>query len=742
MDLTSKFSLDKLIGIQNQPLSEISNAPLLKKTPLEKDVSHSAGGFSFSAGGEAGVIIQLFNDADDDNGNTLAEELQIEKAITNSGVAFLNYQVNGKLKGGISAELANVGIGLDIVSEASHQLFVAHAPEETLSKSIAEDIKDFKIAFDASTLNKLKDWDAVVLQAQGAINFEATLSVSDSLTPALSTISKVINASESIQVNIEASASINVAFSIADTFQTIIQRRGGDFYVSIRKDFTSIKSIEGSIGASAQIKNPKVILDALNSILDKGEKGITARIEQLRTIAVSKLTEEQKDLLKKGANLIGVDIENPFNSVYKKYFEKKDEVIEKATKYIEAALKVGATWSYEKAVEKKSVLTAILSPAALKSQHENIMRLRVNEIIKQEKKTTGIKVISYVDLTRISITRVMKFGLSFGDFELSQSVRKEDVVMREKTGDGDEIIQSVSFSSSKFTTEKLGVFKERLNSLSLGGAYRGEPKSPVTMADLDYEFSLQWSENHKKYKQEKIRATIDFAATWGIIKEEDFEDTLKTLRKLLKDKRRFTFSASLKMKSGMFDSIVDNIADITDHQLSLTLAAAVQYADYNGRRTPKQRTDFYYSFFIRYGQEKTPSTIDYNKLASELAQYLRTNNRSELANFEEGTAQDFNYPTTRWMIEHNYILEQFNAFRSAVNILGNNVKSFKSVVNNARFLGNIKAIRLQREFNMRFLGRLVLDMATADNIGDKVERVMSIDYEDDKGNAQKFLIAK
>jgi hypothetical protein len=742
MDLTSKFSLDSLAGIQNQLLSEISNTTLLEKTVLQKDVSHSANGFSFSAAGDAGVAIQLFNDADDDNGNTVAEELQIEKAITTKGLAFLNYHLTGKLKGGVSAELADAELGLDVVSEVSHQIFVTHAPTEKLFNSIADDIKDFKLVFDASTLTKLKDWDAVVQQGQGTLDFDATLSVSDSLAPVLSNISKLINASESISLNVEASASLNIAFSIADTFQTIIQRRGSDFYVSIRKDFTSKRAIEGSLGASAKIKNPEIVLEALNAIMDKGEKGITENIEKLRTIAISKLTETQKELLKKGANLIGLDIDNPFNTLYKKYFEKKDEINQKATDYIEATLKIGATYAYEKTVEKKSVLTAMFSPAALKSQHENIIRLRVNEIVKQQKKTAGIKILSYLDLARISITRVMKIGLTFGDFELSQAVRKEDIITREKVVDGDEVIQSAAFSSSKFTTEKLGIFKERINSLSLGGTYRGAPKTPVTMADLDYEFSLQWSENFKKYKQEKIRSAIDFAVTWGILNEDDFDATLKTLRKLLKDKRRFTFSASIKMKTGLFDSIVDNIANITSHQLAMTLAAAVQYADYNGRRTPKQRTDLYYSFFVRYSEEKSPSTIDYDALARILATFLRTNNKVELANFEEGTMNDFNYVTTRWMIEHNYILEQFKAFRAAVNLLNNNVKSFTSFVKSDRLLDNIKAIRLQREFNMRFLGRLIHDMAIADNIGEKVERLMSVDYDDDKGAAQKYIIAK
>jgi hypothetical protein len=259
---------------------------------------------------------------------------------------------------------------------------------------------------------------------------------------------------------------------------------------------------------------------------------------------------------------------------------------------------------------------------------------------------------------------------------------------------------------------------------------------------MDYEFSLQWSENYKKYKEEKIRSVVDLAITWGLLKEEQFEVTLKALQKLLKDKRKFTISASLKMDVGVFDSIIDNIAALTEDKIHLTAAESVLYADYYGRRTPTQRAAAFQGFFAAYAKSKPRSDGDFTALIDALAKFLGANSLTrELAAFEDETSKDYNYTTTRRMLEHNSILDEFTSFKSAITLLTNNVKSFKSIVEGERLLPKLKAIRLQPEINVRFLGRLVSELAAADSLDSKVERVMTVDYTED-GEDQKLIIAR
>jgi hypothetical protein len=110
MQLTNKFSFDKIKDIILQPLKDVNNMELLRET-VSKDVSAEYGDFTFSAGGEAGIQIQLFNDVDDDNHDEVAAQLKIENEIKNN-FAFLSYEILGKIKGGLKSDLDYATLGL------------------------------------------------------------------------------------------------------------------------------------------------------------------------------------------------------------------------------------------------------------------------------------------------------------------------------------------------------------------------------------------------------------------------------------------------------------------------------------------------------------------------------------------------------------------------------------------------------------------------------------------------------
>src|SRR5688500_2789948 len=143
MNLTNKFSLDKIKDILLISLKDLNNMELLKET-VSKDVSEEYGDFTFSAGGEAGIQIQLFNDADDDNNDAVAAELEIEKEI-NNGFAFVSYEVFGKVKGGLKDDLDYLTLGLSKVNEVSHKSYLKHKNTITLAQAIAKDVVKFKV---------------------------------------------------------------------------------------------------------------------------------------------------------------------------------------------------------------------------------------------------------------------------------------------------------------------------------------------------------------------------------------------------------------------------------------------------------------------------------------------------------------------------------------------------------------------------------------------------------------------
>lgn len=743
MNLTDKFSLDKIAAIKNAPLKDINNTVLLEES-LQKDISEQLDKFQFAVDGEAGIKISLFNDADDDNDNEVAEELKIESHVGN-GSAFLCYEIGGKLKGGLKGELDNVALGLNVSGEVSHQSFLIHKKSALLHESILKNIADFKYAINLKSLKNLENNEAVVLYSKGAIDFDATVSVSDTFTPMLSKISKLIGATGTISLKIDMSASINVNLSIADEFQTIIQRRDNAgkpvYYVSINKEFKSKRQITGKLGASAAISNPDVVEETINQIIERGEKGLSKAVEKLKDKAISQFSATDKEKLKRAAELIGLDPEDPLKSLRDKYFEKKKDLVEKIMKVIKEALALSVSYTYEKNKEKKSVLKASISEPLFEKHFDKVIRLQVKDLYAL-KDTAGFDVKAYLDLSKTEIVQAMKIGFNVSDFELSQLVKKTVEFEDQLMYDGKEA-QRVSFTSTKFTSEKLGVFKERQNSMTLSGVYSGDVKPEIHMTNLDYEFSLSWSENYNRLNEAKIKKAVDFAVTWGILDEKDFKDKYDELSKLLKGKRKTKFSAYMKMKEGLFDNIVDDILSLSEHRRCEILAASVPFADFSGRLTPTERRGLYYSFFVTYSKQQTPGAIDYDKVKKLIAGHLRDNGRIDLADFEATGEQQGDYTPINRLLEHNFnMIFKFDNFKNAMESLQNNDKPFQSIVKSKSFLRNQNFIRLQPEYNMRFMGRLILELSEGDGIADEVERTMTIEFKNDKDEDEKLVLAR
>jgi hypothetical protein len=746
MNLTNKFSLDKIKDILLVALKNVNNMELLKES-VSKDVSEEYGEFAFSAGGEAGIQVQLFNDVDDDNNDELAAALEIDQEIKKE-FAFLSYELWGKVKGGVKADLDYAALGLNKVNEISHKSYLKHQNSEPLAQAIAKDVTKFKIAFDWDSVTSLANYEAVSISSKSALDFSAEVSVSDTFTPLLSGISKILNANDAIGVKMDMNASLKVNVNIADFFQTIVQRRDDKdkkcYLINIRKESKSTKQATAALGVTAAISNPEVLMEAISKIIDRGEKGLGTEIEKLKGKAWNKLSDKEKALVEKGAKKIGINTEKPEEDLLKKYGAKRDEIIAKIKALVESELKFSVSFTYEKTKETQSLLKGTFSEEAFRRNFKNVLRLQVKEVYAYAKdKPNEIQITDYLDLTKISITWATKVGFSVADFELSQIVKKSVSFTDQITYDNKknpEEIQFVNFSSSKFTAEKLGIFKERENSMSLSGSYIGEPKADIFMCNLDYSFALSWAENFKNPKDAQVRKVVDFASTWGIIEEKSFNEQLSTISDLLKGRKKVKVSAFLKMKEGDFDSLIDPILKLSDYTFQQALAASVPYADYDGRQNPSVRRDLYYSFFNLYLKQISGSDIDYTKVRDTIVKHLEHNGKTKLARFEE--FGDSKYTPLHKLLEHNFMAFRFKNFQNAIELLNDSKKNFKSIITSARFLQDLNSVRLQPAFNMRFLGRLIWQLSVDKGIDKAVERSLTIEYKDDKDKDNKYVLAR
>jgi hypothetical protein len=275
--------------------------------------------------------------------------------------------------------------------------------------------------------------------------------------------------------------------------------------------------------------------------------------------------------------------------------------------------------------------------------------------------------------------------------------------------------------------------------MSLSGGYTGLPKDDILMSNLDYGFSLHWAESFRNPKDFHLRKIIDFAVTWGIIEEKSFDEQLSIVSGLLRTTRKVKASAYLKMKEGLFDSLIDPIVNLSDYAFQQALAASVPYANYDGRQTPSTRKQFYFSFFNLYLREKSGTHIDYGKVTEIIVDHLNKNEKLKLAQFE--STGDNKYVRLENLLEHNFMAFRFNNFKTAIALLNDQHKDFKSVIQSSAFLRNLNWIRLQPEFNMRFLGRLLLELSIDKGIHEVVERSLVLEY--NEGDKEiKHVIAR
>ncbi len=128
-------------------------------------------------------------------------------------------------------------------------------------------------------------------------------------------------------------------------------------------------------------------------------------------------------------------------------------------------------------------------------------------------------------------------------------------------------------------------------------------------------------------------------------------------------------------------------------------------------------------------QDLDQATLDIGKVKDLLNKHFHEGNLSELANYEADTDGYSNYDqyTIAKLIEHNFIGDQFKAFHTAMKRLDKRFESnYDDILTDKTFRKNLTRIRLQLEFNMRFLGRMIMQMALKNNALERLEMALEI----------------
>lgn len=745
MNLTKKLTLNQLILFQNKKLSEIVKKEIIKEE-IGEEFDHKEGDdFSFGINTNAHASVNLYNEAANDDGDKLVELLAYDNLLDQHAV--LHYTLVADLQVKAGFEQSFFSLGLSAGQKVMFNNFELHKRNTGLKDAVLSDLKQFKIFPDKNHVLQLEDNEAMTMSKAGQIELEAEVSWSDTLLASISGVTKLLKLKETLKLNVESGVKLSFNLKIKDGFQAIIKKTKSRYWIKLTKSGEKSTLTGIDAGVEVALKNPELTENFINQLLDNVEEELSGKLDKVLSKAVDKLKESDFDILLKVAELFEVDFSAPAEQIMERVAEEKKKLYEKAKKIVESKVKLGASLSYSRIKKTESLFEASLTEKAVKEHHPKVIALKIDELLSESSKNqSGIEVIQYKKLTELDIKKTNKVGLSIGSLELSQEViNQHDYSTQEVYEDGAHMFKISDYSVSKSTFVKLPAANQA-NALNFNAKMKHYlPKIQMPKcSDFDYELTLTWKQVQKnKTKHYELRSILDLALCWGLIQPLDYEEKYRELEEIIVNTRMkdVEYKAFLKVPYGVYDLLIDDISVLDKLEVAEIFAGAVPYADISGRRTLRERVNNYRQFWLLF-QDQNQATLDLGKVKDLLYSHFSQTNLSELGMFEadaDGWSNYDKYSIVN-LIETNFIADQFNAFKSAMNRLDKRFDTnYNKILLDKTFRKNLTRVRLQREFNMRVLGRLMLVMAEKNNALDRLEMALEIKLSKKVNGSDKII---
>lgn len=740
MDLNQIFSQINTDPLALKTLGEIDKKVIEKKS-FDKSFEQENAAFSIGVSASAGADLRLFNDPTDDDDEKLTQKLKLDSQL--SEFAFLNYNLFGKVSAKAGAEAKFISLGVEAEKDVLLRYYSKHDRNQALGMAVIEDLGRFKFLFsDANSLIKLQENEAVSMTCNGKINISSQVELSDVYTAALSKFSKLLNLSGALKVEIGTKASLSFQSEIEDSFEIIIQRvaetdendtRQG-LQVSIHKSKSSSHQFSAAlnVGVSFDEDSQGKLKEVFNGLLNGVEDGLNNKLDKILGTNGDP-SEEDKGVLQRAAALFDIDPNVEADKLKQQIAEKRDTVEKEVNKVIQAKLEFGLSFTYSRVEEQETLFNALFNNQKFAEYIKDIRGLKVSALLAAGDQA-GVTLQSYEKLQKLDIKRGNKIGLSFLGMTLSREVEKNYSIDKHEILKGDKVMARVSdYEMGKTISVKVGKGGQT-NSLLFGAGMPDyvEKGSVLKNRLFDYDFSLIWKYiDNNKTKPDELKSVLDFAQCWGIINSEDFVDKFKELEDdLVKSVKRISYEMHLKIERGVFDSFVSKIAAMDNEVLASILAESVPYANIKGRLMMKDRKFLYRPFWSFYLNGKN-NIVDADRVADIVSKSVGEQGFDDLARYEsdEDGSSHFDRYTIAKLIGTNAIGRQIGEFQEAIKMLHTGAdKSYTEVLEEKSFKKSLIDIKIQHEFNMRVLGRLLNHVADENNI--EIESGLEIKADD------------
>lgn len=732
------------------------------------DLALPFGDFLFNASAEGSFALKLFNDKNDHGEEKKIFDEWPEAASMYTENALLCYGLQGKIKAEVSGKaLEKFELGLDADQSFEIKSFRIHPCETKVNEAVASDITSFKFIFSKQHVKDLKVNEALSFEAAGSLSLKASVKVSDVFTGSASAISSLLNLNGKVNIKLDASASLNVNVSIEDDFKVLIIRVGEDNYrVSINKIIKRTNELKAKAGITAGIEND----EDLEKLVDQFLIGIDERVFEpvVEKIESTGLNDSHLDLVKKALDLLGVDVDIPnITEAKAKYEEYRNKVKEKILESVTTKVSVGVAYEYRRIKTNESLFKAELSASAMDTFHQNIVRLQVDKLTDAYLADTSVfELKEYMKREILDVDSSFGINFAFGNFKLTNTVKNEfDQVKEYKIFDDDQKKVKVSTYGRKTTrTVKVGKNEDEFL-INFDADMRGfvENENQLTADQFDFEFDTSVEMLERKTDDVELSNVVDWAVTWDIIDPEKFEEVHQQLDELRSKFENIRYKFYLRLaestaldgsvNADLFNDIIGDVPGLHNLKIASALAAALPYADFQGhddfeaRRNIHQRRMVYTSFWMSYlendgfDQAASDPKKYSERIGKLLSDSLSGRELNELAKFEDDNSEQ--YPkigrlSVEQLLTGNIMMNRLERFRRGTSFLMDGINNKKGYVKTfKKSYANIKSVGLT-EYNLRFLGRLFLDIAEDNNIKDEVSRGFTVTYEE--GGEEKMIV--
>ncbi|MGM0551528.1 MAG: hypothetical protein ACQESW_10640, partial [Bacteroidota bacterium] len=675
-----------------------------------------------------GYQVSVYNQPEDDEKESWYNKKLAEKY---PDACFVKASVRGSLKG-LNAQLADLDFGIKGNSSLTFTDFRKFLAATPFEKALDDLRKAYRVVLRPEDVMKLAPGEQLAMTYMGQLSAALELSFSDVYQMTFSILKSMIPKDTGLEV--KSSPKLSAAFTCMwkDAFSLQIERKADDHYgASVKKLKSRSFDVEGNVAVSLALGKDKWWDSLLDSLTEALLGTSLEKWDNLLTKEKAQWSKWEKELVSFVVKRLGWEVDLQQEHILQEQYNKlRKDLSEKVEAFLkqQIALEVGV--AYERLKEEETVLEASFTNQALKRYHEALVKGRWEELAGAQ----GVVYEKFLHKQLIKKATKWGVGIKLGSLHLFS---KGNYDYREK--------KTIDYSHEQ-PQEHISITSQRAHEEQLRDKYtyfiqlKGETPGYVVKPHagmFDFQWQTHWETTQRKIRKEEWEQYIDWAVLWRCVPESARNGLMDKWTKTLKGEKRVTVALDMIIPAGMFDLLVPLLQEPPHQYVVQSLAEAVPYRPDTMRSTQKKRAAVYYRIWDKYLQTGAGQSA----LMSAMAQELLDTVDPELADWEGSFANRHLTADDGWMsmagiLQSNPLAEYIERLQLGMGFMHQAMLKHKDY--RVPFEQGFKKYRsilmmngVNDTFNLRFLGRYLLNLAFKAGVLDEVKTTFTLQKEEE-----------